>query len=334
MGIFQGDLIIKTAIELGLNDMRKNDWLIDDIFSDLLEDPDLVQKYGMKDIAACKDWFKNNEISIVMKDRPGDKDEFPCICISMGGSSEKEGEKRMGDLTTEIVDLIPRKIDKPMPYIVKPFVPDSYDSSTGLVAPPSSVDVTCVAPGMILVNPDTGAGAVIRGISGDGEIEIDADVDLEATRLGVLPQYQIYRARREGSFFQESYTVACHAVGPAQTIWLHSLVLTALLRYREGLLEARGFAESVVSSSDLAPNGAWSPPGADNISSRYITLSGQVENTWLKTPRRVIEVAKLDDISAECGFSGGIKILSQEAPKSVQDADNLWVTVDETEDEG
>ena len=49
-GIFQGDLIIKTAVELAIDDMRKNPWVIEDVFSSLVENPILKQKYGLKEI--------------------------------------------------------------------------------------------------------------------------------------------------------------------------------------------------------------------------------------------------------------------------------------------
>lgn len=331
MSIFAGDLIIKTAIELGLDDLKKNDWLVDEILNDCTDIPELAQKYGQKEIDSCKSWLKSANISIVMKDRPGDKDDLPCVCISLGSSSEIDGDKRMGDLTTDVLNLIPSKIGKKIPYIIKPFTPVSYDIEEGLVELPAEIEASQVSSGMILINPDSGNGAVITGLGGDNGVEIEAGVDLEATRLAVVPQYQIYRVRREGSFFHETYNIGCHVPGdPTQLLWLHAIVLTILLRYREGLLEARGFSETLVSSSDMVPNNSWGVPGGENAYSRYITLSGKVENTWLKTPRRVIENIKLADTTTENGFSGGIKILSEDPPADVKEADNIWIT--KTED--
>jgi hypothetical protein len=329
--IFAGDLIVKTAIELGIEDLKKNDWLIDDILSDVVEIPELAKKYGIKEINSCKSWLAAANISVTMKDRPGDKDEFPCVCISLGSSNECEEDKRMGDLTAEVVDLIPSKIGKPIPYILKPFTPASYDVDAGLIELPAEIDAGQVAEGMILINPESGAGAVIRGLGGENGIEIDEGIDLKASKLAVVPKYQIYRARREGSFFRETYNIGCHVSGdPSQLLWLHAIVAYSLLRYREGLLEARGFIETLINSSDMVPNNSWGQPGGDNVYSRYITLSGKVENTWLKTPRRVIESVKLAD-STEEGFTGGIKILSDEAPEEIKQADNLWITIDDGE---
>jgi hypothetical protein len=70
--------------------------------------------------------------------------------------------------------------------------------------------------------------------------------------------------------------------------------------------------------------------GGENVYSRYITLSGQIENSWLKSPKRIIESASLASIpDEEGGFRGGIKIISQAAPEFLNNEDEPWITVDE-----
>jgi hypothetical protein len=332
--IFSGDVIIKAAIEQGLDDMRKNLWLVDDILSQMIDEPVLQKKYGQAEIDKAKQWLANNKISVNLQSRPGDKDELPCITIGLGSSNEIIEEKSMGDLSSEVIDLMPNKIGKPIPYILKPFVPLSYDEDTGIVTFPDDVDSKLVSEGMILVNPDNGQGYVILGRSGKNGIAIQTGIQISASKLAVVPKYQIYRVRREHSFFRETYHIGCHVHGdPSVLMWLHAFVVHILLRYREGLLEARSFAESSISSSDLVPNSDWGVPGGENVYSRFITLSGQVENTWLKTPRRVIENVQITDNISENeenqGFKGGIRILSQEAPSFLDNEDEPWLTIEE-----
>src|SRR4051812_23835773 len=114
MAIFQSDLTIKTAIQLGIDDIRKDIWLLDDILGDAINNPYLKEKYGQKQIDACKEWFNNNQIDIYMADRI-DKDRFPCISINLGTSSEKEEMKTMADQSTEKVKLLPNVVGKPIP---------------------------------------------------------------------------------------------------------------------------------------------------------------------------------------------------------------------------
>jgi hypothetical protein len=325
--IFAGDVIIAEAIRQGLEDMRKNLWLLDDVFASFITEPALKNKYGQKEIDAAKDWFANNKIEVNLKFR-NDKEHFPCVTIALGSSTEKEEMKHLGDLSTEIETLMPNKIGKPIPYIVKPFVPESYNPATGILTFPSSVKKRGVRPGQILVDPDTGNGYIIQEVTTEG-VRLEQNLNLTLTRAGVVPKYQIYRARREHSFFQETYSIGCHVHGdPAPLLWLHAIVLYTILRYRESLLEGRQFMQSSVSSSDLIQNPNFDGPGGENVFSRYITLTGQVEHSWLKTPYRIIEAIELGE-ETENGFRTGIKIHSNlDSPDSLNTEDDMWITTD------
>jgi hypothetical protein len=333
MGIFQGDMIIKTAIELGIEDMRKNPWLIDHMFEDLITSPYLKDKYGQKQIDACKEWFANNKIEFYMALRK-DKDKTPCITISMGNSPEKQDMKTMADQSTETVLLMPNTIGKPIPYVVKPFVPLSYDQSTGELAIPGNAPGSDgIAPGMILVDPATGNGYGILEITEAG-ILIEADTKLNASKYGIVPQFQVYKARVEHSFFQESYTIGCHAHGdPQNLLWLWSIAMYSIMRYRESLLEASGFTESLLSSSDLQEDSNYGGVEGEEVFRRYITITGQVENSWVKSPRRFIESVALKEKTSK-GFLGGIKILSNEdSPAFIDKANEIWYTDNENGDD-
>lgn len=328
--IFQGDLTIKTAIELGLEDVRNNLWLIDDILGSVLCNPYLRDKYGQKQIDACKEWLKNNQIDVVM-DLRKDRERFPCITISLGNSQEKEEMKHMADQSTESVILLPSRIGKPIPFVVKPFTIVGYNSSTGEVSVPDTIDVTLISPGMILVDPATGQGYIVEDVT--ESITIESGLTLSTSVFAVVPKNQFYKARIEHSFFQETYNIGCHVHGDTQALlWLHSIVLYSILRYREGLLEANGFTQSSVSSGDLLANAAYSGPSGEDIWTRFITLSGQVENTWIKSPRRIIENIGLKE-KTDDGFKGGIKILTNlDAPGFIDPTDENWYAVDGIDD--
>lgn len=330
MAIFQSDLSIKTAIQLGLDDIRKDNWLIEDILGDIRTNPYLTDKYESQ-IAACKEWFAANQIDVYMAERR-DKDRFPCITITLGTSSEKSEMKTMGDQSTETIKLLPNKIGKPIPYVVKPFVGFSYNAGKGEVTIPADTkNVDGIAAGMILVDPATAQGYIINDVTPNGVV-IEPGLTVSAAKLGVLPQYQFYEARIEHSFFQETYNIGCHVHGdPQALLWLHSIVIYSILRYRESLLEAQGFSECVLNSSDLMSNNMSN--GAEEIYSRYITLTGQVEHSWIKSPRRVIEKAVLKEKTAN-GFRGGIKILSNlDTPDFIDESTQNWITVHDEDPE-
>jgi hypothetical protein len=324
VAIFAGDVIIKTAIELGLEDLKKSPWIIDDIFSDFIENPYLAQKYGMKEIQRAKEFFFNNKIHIFMHHRI-DKEEFPCVTIGVGSSSEDKSLATLGDQSADVQDLDPDRINQPLTFVVPEFTPNSYVSSTGTMTLPSSDNFQYISEGMILVDLDTGSGYIVRSKKSGNKITITAGTELTGDRYAIAPKYQFYRARAERIISQETYNIGCHAHGdPSTLLFLYAIVKYSLLRYREGLLEYNNFQLSTITSSEMVENQSF---GSDNVYSRYITLTGQVEESWLKTPFRVIESVDAKD---EEGNSG-IKISANEV--TIQDSEeaenDLWTTVKE-----
>jgi hypothetical protein len=323
-GIFQGDIIIKTAIELGIEDMRKNPWLLDHMLSDLVRNRYFKEKYGEKQVKACKEWFRNAQIDVYMRARD-DKDRTPCVTIQMGPSNEKPEMKSMADQSSEQVALLPNKINKPIPYILRPFTPTGYDPSTGYVTAPEGVDLSEVNAGQILVNPENGQGYLIQDVEG-ASIVIEAGLEIESCQFGVVPQFQYYVARIEHSFFDETYMIGCHAHGdPQNVLFLWSIVKYSILRYRESLLEANGFAESSVSSTGPDFDDAFTIQGGEKAYSRFMTLSGQTENTWIKAPHRVIESTLVrQKAPGSTGYIGGISIISNTDPVVIEKDNSNW----------
>lgn len=327
--IFQGDLTIKTMLDLCINDMRKDIWLFEDALSDCIDNQWLREKYGQKQIDSATEWFTNNQIDVVMRDR-NDKDRFPLISVTLGPSSEKEDMKTMADQSTESVMLLPQKIKKPIGYVIKPFAFTSYDSSNGHVAVSNSLKgLEDVSAGMILVNPDNGQGFIIHDIV-DGAIVIEPGLDIASpARLAVVPKNQFYTARREHTFFQETYNIVCHAHGdPQSLLWLWTIAVYAILRYRESMLEAQGFTQSSISSGGMQADPYYTSAGGESLWTRAISLTGMVENSWIKSPQRIIESIALRE-KYGTGYRGGIKILSNSEPDEIDEQLNTWFAIDE-----
>lgn len=319
--IFQGDARIRTAIELGLEDIAKNQWLIDDILGDFISNEYLRARYASQ-IDSCKQWLANNRINIYMSERD-DKMDFPCVVIKVGANNEKSEMKTMGDISTGTADFIPNKINRPLPYVISPGA-GSYDSASGLFNFASAANLTLVAPGMVLVDPATGTGFKILSVDGNG-ISVGPNMTLSAAKYGVVPQYQIYQAKIGHTFLAESYDIECSAMDQQTTIWLHSIVLYCLLRYRQALLEADGFAESMIKNTQLYLNQDYGNEGA-SIWSRSINLTGQTEPTWIMAPHRFVETVNFKDPDRPEGYFGGIKIVS-----NLNDTEDLsgvnWATI-------
>jgi hypothetical protein len=307
-GIFQADVFIKLAIELGIEDMRKNPWLIEHMLQDLKTNRYVREKIGQKQIDAHKEFLENNQIDIYMKPRD-DRDRLPNITIELGPAHEKVEMKTMGDESTNSVILLPNEIGRPIPFIIKPFIPSGYDQASGVVMVSDSVDISLVEPGMILVNPETGCGWVIQGLVGG--LQILPGQIIDASQLAVVPHYQYYKAREKHTFIDEAYNISANAHGdPQNVIFLWNFALYSILRYRESLLEANGLAESKVSFGGVSQETAWTTPGGEKAYTRLFTLEGQSEPTWLAAPARIIESVSFSPKLKCKGLVGGITIAS------------------------
>jgi hypothetical protein len=303
VSLFLGDIRLKTMIELGLQDISKNPWLLDDILGDTISNQYLRERYGSQ-IESCKQWLANNRINILLSNRD-DKMEFPCITIELGTSNEKSDMKHMADLSTETVKLLPNNINKSIPYVIKP-ITGSYNPTSGAFTFSVPTNLQTVAPGMVLVDPTNAIGYVIESITVANEVNLLPGLTLNTGVYGIIPKYQYYEAKIGHTFMQEPYKITCNAIDQQTLLWMHSIAVYSLLRYRQVLLEKDGYAESMISSSGMYPNSDFTD-GAQVIWSRDINITGQVENRWYMQPHRIIEDTLLGQGD---GYTGGLKIIS------------------------
>ena len=287
MAIWQGDVFFRRIIELTLKDIKKESWLVDDILSDFITDPMLSGIYGQKEIENAKKWIKDNEISIFLPHRM-DMEKMPCVTIAIGSNVEDKSLARLADQTPFVETYEVSDIGRTIQFIQKPFTYISYDQPKGYCQTPPEVDLSIIQAGMVAIDPTTGGGWAIVDKDAGGFF-IAAGTAVTATKIGILPQYRIFRARREIATFQEQVTIGCHVHGdPNALLWLYSIMMYGLLRYREGVLESRNFQLSNIQTTDMIRNDAFQNIG-ENVYSRFITITGQVENTWVKAPKRTIE---------------------------------------------
>jgi hypothetical protein len=92
----------------------------------------------------------------------------------------------------------------------------------------------------------------------------------------------------ESLSFRETYAVGCHASGEAiHLTYLHSILTFVLLRYKQVLLEARGFERSTLSSAEFSRNPAFE---SEVVYSRFINITGYIRNYWPKASAERLEV--------------------------------------------
>lgn len=330
--IFQTDALLKTLLEQTFEDIRKNLWLLDYILDDFTQNQFLKTKYGQKQIEAAKQYFANNNVNIQLQFSK-DKDKFPAIFLTLGSSNEVEEMRTMGDISQDDITLMPNLVGQPIPYVIKPFVPADFESSTGLLTPPIGIDIALVASGMVLVNPSNGNGFVIQGIVGN-QIQVEPGIELDASQVGVIPQYRYFTSRLGRSFFEENWNITIATNDPQSLLWLHSIAVFGLLRYRE-FLEHNGFLETHFNSTDIF-NPEFSNAAGEEIYCRQITMFGKVQQRFIRGLHRHIENILLrsndtDSVTPENpdGFVGGIRIVSNLSTPPLEQNDSNWYTTNQ-----
>lgn len=281
-GIFQSDVIIRSAIIQGIADIRANEWLLDYIFVSLAQDSLTAGEYGQKEIDKAKKWFKSNNFPVTLNINPQEP-TIPCITIALQESVEIENT--LGDVNPY---QVAENDSSTWPIVIGPFTPTNYDPTTGTVTIDSDlVDVdTQIFEGMIVIDRKGNQYTISEMVNAYTFI-LEEGLNADLTGAVIKSASPCYVLTLESANFKESYSIGVYVNSePVYATYLHSIVVYILLRYRQSLLEARGFERSVISSSDLRENEAFKP---QNVYSRFITITGFVRQYWVKDRVRKID---------------------------------------------
>jgi hypothetical protein len=285
-GIFQSDVIIRTALIKALDDVRKNPWLLDFAFASLLDDDLTSSEYGAAEIEKAKEWFLSTDIPVAMAYR-FDQITTPLIALSLEDSGE--GATTLGDVhssPTEDIDATEILVD-PAP-VISSFTPKSYTAGTGTVVLPSNLDTSQVFAGMLLFDTVSNKGYVISEVLDSTSFKIAAGTKANFTKAVVAPANSFAIARLESIEERETYRIDLYVSGqPANLLYLYAIVKFCLYRYKQDLFEARGFERSNLNSTGvrLFP----SKSGPEVIFTRSFSLSGFVRQYWPKEITRKID---------------------------------------------
>jgi hypothetical protein len=297
-GIFPTDLIIKTAIEFGIKDLRANPAQLNMVFASLLVDAETSQLFGQKERLNAINWFNKTELPVLWDLRLA-SDTFPSISYTLLGDDEQEFT--LADVHYQTQEGTQAEWEPLTPQ----FSPE-YDPTTGMVTVPTSIS-SLIEPSeaMVLVS-GTGQVYQILEIVTDSQFLITPYLTVDLRKSVLKNNTARLVTNIESSNFKQTIRIGCHTVGdPMNVIYLHAIVKYVLLRYRRTLLEARGFERSVISSSPPRKNDMFP---VENLFSRDITLVGVVRDSWqdAQTERIVnVNTRKIEGVSDGLNASPG-----------------------------
>ena len=271
-GIFQADLVLRSALVEALSDLRSRPWLLDAVFASLRYDQLTNKLYGEKEIARGVRWFQSTEISVVMAETLK-AETIPCISIEVTESSEDKNTLADQHYQTS------QPVQEEWPPLTAKFTPQ-YVPTTGVITLPDSISSLLVCTtGMLLVDHN-GDRHPILSIIDRQHFTIDTSLIVDFNNSYIRSAYPRLIESLESAAFREGYRIGCTCKGdPMLTRWLHSITSFCLLHYREDLLEARGLEVSSISSGPMVKDTRFE---AENVFSRFISLVGEVRNYWPK----------------------------------------------------
>jgi hypothetical protein len=324
------DTIILTAFRIGLADIRRNPYLIDDIMCQFMEDPYLKDSWGKQQIDRFKDFLAKRQINVVMETRLPDLSKLPAIVIKIGGGSEDPQKQGLGD--SDHYDSVEAStlggIFADPNIILGPVTPESYDPATGELTFSVDVSLDTVFEGQFVYDEVNKQAYEIQVVLDKHTLLLDTDLKADFTNMTIRPTKNIVKHSKKSIWFYEDYTITCISTEPNELMFLYSLCLYILGRYKKTLFEARNFEVGTYSYSPVyVPN-----PSDDTnlLFARDLNLRGRVQHTFIESTNQIIQGISpelLIDANVDLTVTNGSVMAATKTPESVyfdQVKDQAW----------
>lgn len=272
-GITQSDVLIRGAITAAIADLRANPWLLDYVFRSLSRDSLTSEEYGEFEIAQAKKWFLRTSIPVSMSDRL-DSPTFPIITISLRESVEAEA-------TTGDVHYQPNEdTEGEWPILAGPLVAESYDIVTGnLTFKAKDLGDLELVAAMVVIDR-VGRIHEVLSVPSENVVAISPGIQADFSKALVKGARPRFVTQLESLSFKETYSIGCHVSGePVHLTYLHSILVFILLRYKETLIEKRGFERTTIASEEFHVNENFE---SERVYSRFVSITGFVRQYWPK----------------------------------------------------
>lgn len=308
-GIFQSDILIRAAVIEGLDEIRRNPWLLDYCFAFLPNDDLTAKTYGTQELEEAKQWFLQTEVNVTMAYRP-DRPQLPLIAIELVESAEAHAT--LGDHHYDTAeDVLASEVAIKPNIALGPFTPTSYDPTTGKLTLPTDLSTSKVFVGMYVFDSVANKGYQIEDVSDTG-FQIAPNTVANFTRCYVASRDSYWVIPLYSQLHRETYRLRCFvSSNPVHLSFLYSVLMFILLRGKKDLLEGRGFENSTMVGSGVS--GTTDKDSPEFIFIRDITLTGLVRQYWPGTPHQKLDGVLVDAIKIIGGGTSATGIQQQVA---------------------
>jgi hypothetical protein len=276
MGIKSTDLYIQEAFIAALDDLRKNEYLLKDMMSDVVEDELLNEKYGQEELNKLK-LFLGKEITIGQAYRL-DNASIPGVGIEISGGSEvvnKTGDQLSDGYEAEYqaVEYFDGAISDNA---------NSYFNLNALEFEPSTgkIVINKIIPlfeGMLVVDEKSHKTYPIILVTDENTCYIEAGNVLDLNNFTIRPPEKRYKNIRKNMIFQESVKLTLATTNFAELIYLYNITMYILGRYKADLFETKNFRVSTIQYGPIY----HLTEDPNIVFARDINISGQVTHSFI-----------------------------------------------------
>lgn len=287
----QSELIVESLIREGLQNIRNDLDIVDEVFDQLKTLP-ISPKYGENEITKIRNFIANTPISIVHSYHIVESN-IPCISIQLLSASELTDRAVLDDFADDKTrDMSQDELDEQI--IVSPVLMLSYDTNSGIIEIDDSVDLTEVHMNQILEDNDGTEFTILGGVDntpGQKQLIIQKNAEIQLVGPALVKTiFTKIQFEERTNIERETLLIGVHTKESKLTKYLYTL-LKYIIESRKLDLIRRNFLLASYEGSDFTRDSGYT---ADIIFTRFLTVTGEIRNNWNADKVTPIDLIDLD----------------------------------------
>lgn len=283
------ELIIESLIRDGIQNVRDDETIIDDIFAQLTRSY-ASRKYGQTEIDKIKTMIAK-EIAVVFSYNEVDA-KVPCFSIMIGSDNEDKRRAHLNDHYEEIIEEITDADELEALHRVDDITVLSYDPLSGKVLVSDATDLSSIYKGMLFVDADSAEHTILGGINnaiGDKSffIQKNDEVDFSTPTSFIKSNLDYKQYEVKGLTSDIQLIIGAHSKDALTTKYLYILLKYFIFSRKADMIK-RGIVVSSYNGSDFNRDSQFV---GDHVFTRFLTVSGKVDDLW-----RSDQVVLIDNI--------------------------------------
>jgi len=294
-GFLMPELILESLIRDGFQNVKDDPKIIDDIFAQLTRTYN-SRKYGSGEITKIKAMIQK-EVAVVYSYSQVDAN-VPCISIMIGSDIESKARDHLGDHYAEATEDITDLAELEALNRVEDLQATAYNPLTGQITVDDSSDLTNVYKGMIFVDAEGNEFELLAGINnlpGQKMITIQKQAEVALTgpdEMLIKSSLDYKQFEVKGVTGDVSLVLGVHTKDVLTTKYLYILLKYFILSRKKDMI-LRGLYVSMYSGSDFNRDSEYV---GDQVYTRFLTISGKIDDTWQSDQVVLIDNIEVDPI--------------------------------------